>query len=59
MSRPNAVALVVRCNQCNTEVQIVISKKELKLLLKGFKLPMKEATRYVETEYTKTRRYEK
>ena len=49
MSRkPNSVALIGTCSQCGTEVQIIVTKQELKAILKGFKLPVKEAQRYSE-----------
>jgi len=59
MSRPNTVAVSGTCPQCGTEVQIVMSKKELKMLLKGFKMPIRQAQIQTEKEFERLRRKKK
>lgn len=53
--RPESVALIGTCSQCGTEVQIIVTKRELKAILKGFKLPIDKAQRYSEERMRRVR----
>jgi len=48
MSKPLGVTFIATCPNCGTEVQVVVTKKELKAVMKGFKLPLDKAQLYAE-----------
>lgn len=37
MSKPKTVALIGTCPRCGESVQLVVSKKQIKAIMKGFK----------------------
>jgi len=41
--KPKAIALVGVCPHCGEPIEIVISKKQIKAIYKGFKLPILQA----------------
>jgi len=41
--KPKAIALVGVCPHCGEPIEIVISKKQIKAIYKGFKLPVLQA----------------
>lgn len=57
--KPTGVTVVTTCPHCGESVEIVITKKELKAMLKGFKLPVREAQLYGEKEIEKIRKAER
>jgi Rieske Fe-S protein len=45
-AQPKCIALTGVCPHCGEEVTVTATKQQLKEMLKGFKLPMREANRY-------------
>ncbi len=43
MPRPKSVAISATCPHCGEEVQIILSKREVKALFKGFKVDIRQA----------------
>jgi len=50
MSRPDHVKLIGVCPRCGESIELVMSKREIKMLYKGFKRPVLEAQLQVEKE---------
>lgn len=48
MSTPTHVTLVGTCPRCKEAVELVISKRQAKLVFKAFKMPIKQAQLYSE-----------
>jgi len=53
MNKPLYVALIGTCPHCKEPVELVISKRQAKLIFKAFKLPTRQAQLYSEKELEK------
>jgi len=47
LSKPVAVKLSMPCPYCHTEVYCILTKRELKEVMKGFKMQLPTADKYI------------